>query len=94
MALIGPFKDRGNKWYCHFEKSCKRRQQRKRALQANVITRSNKIDKLIESMDNWDFDTLISWVKDHRRKLLEKASNKIINFEYNLEVRDKKITRI
>lgn len=44
-----------------------------------------QIDAILEQVDGWDIDTLISTVKDFRRPLLEKEDAKTIDQIYEDE---------
>lgn len=49
-------------------------------------TKAEKIDAIIEQIDNWDLETLIDWAKERRRELLEKESDEVIDEAYHAEV--------
>jgi len=41
------------------------------------------IEALIEDMDNWDYETLLSWAQDRQRMNLEAADREEIQFYFD-----------
>ncbi len=39
------------------------------------MSREQKVEDILDAMDNWDLETLVSWAKDVRRNLLENLSD-------------------
>jgi len=45
------------------------------------MNRSEKIDALVNEMDDWDLETLRDWAKETRREMLQKFSSDAIDEE-------------
>jgi len=49
-------------------------------------SRDEKVEAILDTMDDWDQETLIQWAKDTRRDLLAKETDEQIDTEYRTEV--------
>jgi len=50
------------------------------------MTDKEKILAIVETMDNWDLDTLISWARDVREEMLSRCTSEEINQTYITEL--------
>ncbi len=50
------------------------------------MTKEQMIDKLIDSVDDWDISALINWVKFERRSMLEAQPVEKIKEIYDIEI--------
>lgn len=55
---------------------------------AKKLSRREKINKLVEEVDDWELDTLLDFARGHLRQLLEKASDEEVDKCFN-EATDK-----
>lgn len=51
------------------------------------MTREEMIEALVDQVDNWDFDTLLSFARDYRREALAQESPETLSRLYDEEVK-------
>ena len=50
---------------------------------ARKLSRKKKIEAIVATVDDWDLDTLIGYVKDHLREILKISPPEVLDEEYH-----------